>query len=281
MTRPRLPYFDYLLTELRQQNPVVEKSFGRHVHWGYWDEPAAARCDDDDFASAAEQLTLELCGMAGIGEGERVLDVGCGFGGTIASLNERFGALQLTGLNIDGRQLARARSLVRPLHGNTVQFCQADGCSLPFPSGSFDRLLAVECIFHFPSRAAFLKEAYRVLRPGGVLAISDFVPAPIFWPIARLATSKWFEQAYFFGHCDVACTLGRYRQLAAEASLVVAEARNVTRQILPTYAYLERSLAAPGSNDKPPRGTTLALRLQRFIGSSGLLSYYLLSFRKP
>ena len=85
----QLPYFDFLLALLSQHNPSIEKSFGRHVHWGYWDRPATAICDDDDFARAAERLTVELCGAADIGSGDKVLDAGCGFGGTVASLNER------------------------------------------------------------------------------------------------------------------------------------------------------------------------------------------------
>lgn len=72
----------------------MKKSFGRHVHWGYGDDPQTALCDDEDYAAAAAKLTLELGQLAGIAEGQDVLDVGCGFGGTIASLNERFGRLE-------------------------------------------------------------------------------------------------------------------------------------------------------------------------------------------
>src|ERR1700690_4259802 len=128
MKKQRLPYFDYLLSELDKQTPFIDKSFGRHVHWGYWDHPEKAICDDDDFAGAAEKLTLGVCRLAGGGGGEQVLDVGGGFGGTMASLNERFGTLHLTGLNIDARQLARARQVVHPLRQNRVNFCQGDAC---------------------------------------------------------------------------------------------------------------------------------------------------------
>jgi hypothetical protein len=88
MTLQPLPCFDYLLEELENRNPSIETSFGRHVHWGYWDERRRAVCDDADYAKAAERPTHQLC-PARIVEGDRVLEVGCGFGGTLASLNER------------------------------------------------------------------------------------------------------------------------------------------------------------------------------------------------
>lgn len=277
MAQPRLPYFDVLLAELNRHNPSIEKSFGRHAHWGYWPDPAAARGDDDDYAAAAEALAEELCRLADIAEGQRVLDVGCGFGGTIASLNERFADLRLAGINIDGRQLARAQRQVRPLAGNTVAFCQADACSLPIDAESVDRVLAVECIFHFPSRERFFAEARRVLRPNGVLALSDFVPSRAFVPATRVIASGWFGRINFFGPCDVGYTVERYRRLARDAGFDVLVDRNVTRHILPTYDYLERQLAHAGAG--PPLAGPL-IKLQRLIAARGLLGYHLLSFRK-
>jgi ubiquinone/menaquinone biosynthesis C-methylase UbiE len=281
MAQHRLPYIDYLLSELDRQNSAVEKSFGRHVHWGYWERPDQATGDAEDYGRAAERLTLELCGLAGIVEGDRVLDAGCGFGGTVASLNERFARLRLVGLNIDERQLARARQLVRPLRDNTVEFCDGDACVLPFADASFDRVLAVECIFHFPSREAFFKEAHRVLRPGGTLSLSDFVPSPLFLPISALGTLSWLEKYNTYGRYDLQFMLARYRRLAAQTGFVVATERNITRHTLPTYRYLQTLVAPNGAADRSAGIIKFLIGMQRLWGALGLLNYTLLSFRKP
>lgn len=281
MTGAPLPYFDYLLAELGRRNPTIEKSFGRHVHWGYWADPRAATGEDDDFAQAAEQLAVELCQLAHVTEGDTVLDAGCGFGGTMASLNERFRRLQLVGLNIDARQLARAKQQVQPLHGNSIEFRQGDACELPFPSDSIHRVLAVECIFHFPSRETFFHEAARVLTPGGTLTLSDFVPSALFWPISQLGAISSSSALSSIGRWDVSATRARYRRLARRAGLVPTAARNITAHTLPTYRYLQHILARDLPRDRGANAFRYLLGLARSLSATGLLNYYLLSFSKP
>jgi ubiquinone/menaquinone biosynthesis C-methylase UbiE len=183
-------------------------------------------------------------------------------------------------LNIDGRQLAPARQLVKPLAANTVIFCQGDACALPFANESFDHLVAVECVFHFPSREAFFKEVFRVLRPGRVLALSDFIPAHVYLPISRLGTSRWFENYSVFGRCNVQYTVAKCRRLAPQSGLALHAARNITRHTLPTYRYLQ--LMARNTT-AGPTGRVLGslVRSQEILGRLGLLNYYLLSFSKP
>ena len=280
MSNARLPYFDFLLSELEKNNSSVEKSFGRHVHWGFWADPSRATFDDDDYARAAEQLTLELTGLADLKDGQKILDVGCGFGGTVASLNERFQDLDLTGLNIDERQLERARQNVKPIGSNHIDFVQGDACRLPFADASFDRVLAVECIFHFPSRDDFFREVRRVLRPGGTLTLSDFVPSRLFLPICELGALPGFRKVNAIGEWNVRCTLGRYRALAVRTDLQVSVERDISLNTLPTYTYLQRLLAKGGELDRTGRIFSKLLDLNRWLGRTGLLSYYLLSFRK-
>lgn len=280
MPKVEYPYFNYVLHELAQHNSSIESSFGRHVHWGYWETPEQATGEDADYAQAAERLTLELTALAKIEPGQVVLDAGCGFGGTIASLNERFDNLSMNGLNIDMRQIARAQEVVKTQNDNTIAFCQADACKLPYADASIDRVLAVECIFHFPSREAFFREANRVLKPGGVLALSDFIPASVFLPVATLASYEMFSRLNMFGHCDVRHTIGRYRRMAAETGFEPDRIRNITRHTVPTYRYLQSLLA---DKAKIPGRTEIAAKLVpilTFLAKTGLLNYYLMSYRK-
>ena len=107
------PYFDALFERFAAGDRAATVAFGRHVHWGYWPDPDAADGTPEDYARAAEELCRRVCDAAPVTGGMRVLDVGCGFGGTVASLNERFRDLDMVGVNIDPRQLARAAELVK------------------------------------------------------------------------------------------------------------------------------------------------------------------------
>ena len=277
-----LPYFDFLLDLLAAKNSGIEKAFGRHVHWGYWPDPAGAVCDDDDYAAAADQLTLELCAAAGVSSREQVLDAGCGFGGTLALLNERFQRMDLRGLNIDARQLDRARSLVVAGAGNAIRFDQGDACALPYPDGSFDRILAVECVFHFASRERFFREALRTLRPGGTLTLSDFVPARLSLPVVRLATEfPALNRFQYFGPCNLRCTIHGYRRLARRTGFATLIERNVTRHTSPTYGYLKQLVRRSDLPGTIRKSAMALLDVMRLASRAGLLNYYLLSYGKP
>jgi ubiquinone/menaquinone biosynthesis C-methylase UbiE len=266
-----LPYFDILLEELNQGNHEITQAFGRHVHWGYWDNPALADGSVKDFAKAAEDLCQRVCNAGKVKEGLGVLDVGCGFGGTIASLNERFSNMQLVGLNIDERQLIRARKEVQSLNGNQINFVQGDACQLPFEDSSFDVVLAVECIFHFSSREQFFQEVRRVLRPKGILALSDFVPLPItiIWYQLMLNKSSVYRT---YGYVDSSYTLNKYRNLAKSTGFLRLQEENITVNTLPTYSVVKRLQG----------GTEVAkiTALQERLSRLGLSRYMILSFVK-
>lgn len=271
-----LPYFDLILEGRARGEPAAE-ALSRYVHWGYWEDPGRAD-GPEGLAAAMERLNALVVGAALLEDGQRVLDAGCGFGATLAAMDAAHGGMRLTGLNIDPRQLAVARESVKAGAGNTLEFVEGDACAMPFPDASFDRVTAVECIFHFPSRLGFLKEAARVLKPGGTLALSDFVPrdpgAMPSW-LARWVSGQ-VEKGY--GHLGDGWPDGDYAAMAAKAGLSVASDRDITGNTLPTYPILLGLLSgAPGAKAKALRwGTRLLAGASRL----GLVRYRIVSFRR-
>jgi SAM-dependent methyltransferase len=277
-----LPYFDKLVPELAgEQNPVMAEIFGKNVHWGYWADPGAATLTPEDFRSASDAMTRRLLLQAKPEAGQRILDVGCGFGGTVAQLNEDHADLDLTGVNIDARQIARAIATVQPLarRNNRIAFVEGDACALPFPDASFDTVLAVECIFHFPTRVAFFKEAQRVLRPGGKLVLSDFVIHG--WGrLPVILIFRWFRKdiRQVYGTHNRFVPFSWYRVLARQSGLVCGPIDDITRNTIPTYAVLRKCAKYSGFD---PRTYTNAQAVCEYGSKLRALAYAILSFSKP
>jgi SAM-dependent methyltransferase len=273
-TKVELPYFDEILDRIhRSPESPLAKALQRHVHWGLFEsatqEPTLAT-----YLVAAEAMTEKVCKAARVANGARILDVGCGFGGTIAHLNERLSGCRLVGLNIDDRQLARARQLVSARPGNSVQFVQGDACELPFGEGAFDIVLAIECIFHFPSRRRFFAQAARVLRPGGTLALSDFVvDADKIDEMTEWVEANADAGSNFYGVKSAALVTGTYERLARNSGFTSLSNEDVTAATLPTYPGLKAMLGEAGLPDGV-KGTAYLEELSR----RGYFQYRILSF---
>ena len=269
-----LPYFDQILDRLKHTpDSPLSKSLTRHVHWGLYDSPTADS-SMETYLAAAETMTERLCEAGRTKNGLRILDVGCGFGGTIAHLNEHLSGCELVGLNIDERQLARAREFVHARPGNTVRFVEGDACALPFADGAFDVILAVECIFHFPSRRTFFREARRVLRPEGTLAVSDFVvDGDRVDEMAEWTEANASLVSNFYGVTSAALCTGTYERIARSTGFKVLADDDITARTMPTYPRLKAILGEAEMSEG-----VKATRFLEELSRLGFFQYRVLSF---
>jgi tocopherol O-methyltransferase len=138
------------------------------LHHGYYD--ASARTH----SAALIRMNEVLARYAGISRDDRVLDAGCGYGGSAIWLAHHVGC-SVVGLNIVPFQTERARRLAaeRGL-ACRARFLLADHSHTPFADRSFDVVWGLESVVHAESQEQFIREAARLLRPGGRLLIAEY-----------------------------------------------------------------------------------------------------------
>lgn len=101
---------------------------------------------------------------------DNVLDVGCGTGPVIELLSKKYPEKHFVGLDITPAMIEVAQSKKLP----NAEFIVGDAENLPFGDGGFDAVLCANSFHHYPNPGAFLREAHRVLRPGGKLILRDY-----------------------------------------------------------------------------------------------------------
>jgi SAM-dependent methyltransferase len=133
-----------------------------------------------------------------------VLEVACGSGQGLGLLRSK--ARRLVACDLSSENLA----IVRRTYGHDMALVQGDAQVLPFGDGSIDVIVLLEAIYFLPDADAFMSEARRVLRPGGVCLVSainkdcpDFNPAhPLYYRLyGTVELSQLFEQHGFLPEC--------------------------------------------------------------------------------
>tara|TARA_B100000700_G_scaffold158435_1_gene175682 strand:- start:7590 stop:8516 length:927 start_codon:yes stop_codon:yes gene_type:complete len=149
---------------------LLENLWGEHIHLGFYEKPKLKK----DFRKAKIDFVHELVHWSGLNnlpKGSRILDVGCGIGGSSRILAHDYG-FNVIGISISQEQIKRANQLTP--NNSSCRFEIMNALDLDFEKGSFDGVWSVEAGPHILDKQKFADEMLRVLRPGGVLAIADW-----------------------------------------------------------------------------------------------------------
>jgi tocopherol O-methyltransferase len=139
------------------------------LHYGYYDE----NCRHHPSAVANANATLAK--FASVRPESKVLDAGCGRGGSCFWLAEKLGARPV-GVNLVPSQVEYAREKAnRRGLSDQIEFRLADYTNTPFETESFDVVWALESLCHCATKAQFYSEAFRLLRPGGRLVVAEYM----------------------------------------------------------------------------------------------------------
>lgn len=213
------------------------------LNLGLWDDPSG---DPGKAQAACIRLVEHMA--AALPLGSDILDVANGLGAQDPVIAGAVEPERLVAVNITGSQLRAGRDRLRAAGADPVQ---ADAVSLPFAAESFDGLISVEAAFHFASRERFFGEAFRVLRPGGVLVTSDVpaertprTPSEILAGLGQLRVwGLHRESVMSAAEIAAACEAAGFQDVRVElrGEWVIDPAVRYVKHILPTARGLSRA----------------------------------------
>ena len=210
------------------------------LNLGLWEGPGR----EDEAEEACQRLVRTLA--AALPAGGAIADVGNGLGTQDPLIAGVARPRRLVAVNITQWQLTAGRDRLRQAAAAPVV---GDAARLPIAGGTLDGVISVEAAFHFRTRKAFFDECYRVLRPGGVLSISDISVQR--WPVTPAEVVAGLTQLRVFGlRHTMAMTAGQIAAAAraaglAEVTVTACGDKVIAPALRVTAARLARTTAAP------------------------------------
>ncbi|MFQ5447973.1 MAG: methyltransferase domain-containing protein [Saprospiraceae bacterium] len=199
------------------------------MHYGYW-EPGTGR-----LRHALNLMNKKLTEYARITKTDEVLDAGCGVGGSSIYLAKNTGC-RVQGITLSEKQVQSCLKNAKT-HGveHLTRFDRQNYLSTPFEDQSFDVVWGVESVCYAFDKRDFLREAYRLLRPGGRLVVADFFSVPLQPGTPEEAlmdkwTNTWAIKSY--------AVTEEFRQQAVEEGFQNVVAKDITRQVEPSIRRL-------------------------------------------
>lgn len=202
--------------------------WGEHVHHGLW----LNRRETPD--QAVTQLVDFVADRLAVSRGDRICDVGCGYGATARHLARARGA-DVTGLTISQAQFEYARQVSQ--EDGDPQFLLQNWESNTFGPASFDGLVSIECLAHIENKEIFFREVERVLRPGKRAVITVWLAGDKSRPWEH---RHLLEPICREGRLPGMGTRDEYTNLLEHAGLRVVEFQDLSLRVRKTWRICAR-----------------------------------------
>jgi sarcosine/dimethylglycine N-methyltransferase len=205
---------------------------------GFWDSDGVLHTgyfsgdSDSDYRAAAERTSAVLAAAAGIDSSSYVLDVGCGCGNFLTYLAEQFGC-RGEGLDLSEERIKFAqRRLADGDRGLRIGFRHGSATRLPYEPATFSHVVSQDALFLIPDKPRSHAEIHRVLKPGGILALSDFLQ-----PTEQIS-ERAREHVYDRVRWNGGYSLAGYCAALESSGFEIIVARDLNRHIRRTYELL-------------------------------------------
>jgi tocopherol O-methyltransferase len=206
--------------------------WGTSLHHGYW---ITGRESPDE---AVANLTEIVAKRAAMKPGDKVCDLGCGYGAAAIMWQRDFGA-RVTGITISEKQYRYAELAAAGNAG--LDFVLGNALETDLPSASFAVVTAVESSEHMPDKAQFIREAHRLLLPGGRCVIAAWLTCerPNSWEAKYLLDPICRE-----GRLPSMASAAEYRSMLAAAGFHGIQVSDLTSRVKQTWSVCARRITA-------------------------------------
>ena len=221
-------YYDLSQTHYKR---VWDLKRSRSLHYGYWDSSTK------NFHEALININKILAEKAGIKQGEKVLDAGCGIGGSSLWLAKNIGC-NVTGISLSAKQVQTANDLAKIENVQSIAFFeQQDFTGTTYEAESFDIIWAIESVCHANDKNKFINEAYRLLKKGGRLILADFFRKENLAGNDAALIKQWANGWAI----DDFATIEKFTQLLTNAGFTNLNIEDATNKIIPSAKRLYRA----------------------------------------